>query len=274
MGILDHKVAVITGSTRGIGKAIAHEFVRQGAKVVITSSSKANVDDAVGEFPPDTAYGCVCDVVSTADMEKLIAAAVGKFGRIDCFINNAGISEPFRNITESDPEVWGRVIDTNLKGTYNGSRAAIGYFLRANIPGKIINMAGSGTDSSSNTPWMSAYGSTKAAIARFTSAVAQEYKHTGISVMLLHPGLVRTGMVSADNPTSELYRQLATFNTILDIFAQPPTVAAKLAVRLASGWSDSKTGVYLSALHGTRKKWLLLTYPFRKILNRIDRRTY
>ena len=52
MGILDHKVAVITGSTRGIGKAIAHEFVRQGAKVVITSSSKANVDDAVGEFPP------------------------------------------------------------------------------------------------------------------------------------------------------------------------------------------------------------------------------
>lgn len=274
MGRLDEKVAVITGSTRGIGKAIAHEFVRQGAKVVITSSSNANVQSAVAEFPPGSAFGCVCDVVSAADMERLIDAATKRFGRIDCFINNAGISDPFMNITESDPERWGRVIDTNLKGTYNGCRAAISYFLREDIPGKIINMAGSGTDSGSNTPWMSAYGSTKAAIARFTYAVAAEYKHTGISVMLLHPGLVRTGMVSSDNPTPELSRQLATFSTILDIFAQSPSVAAKLAVQLASDWSDSKTGIYLSALRGRRKKWLLLTYPFRKMMNRIDRRTY
>ena len=273
MGRLDNKVAVITGSTRGIGKAIAHEFVRQGARVVITSSSEANVQAAVAEFPPDTVYGALCDVVSTADMEHLVAAAVGRFGRIDCFINNAGISDPFLNITESDPEVWGRVIDTNLKGTYNGCRAAISYFLRENIPGKIINMAGSGTDSGSNTPWMSAYGSTKAAIARFTFAVAHEYRHTGISVMLLHPGLVRTGMVSSGNPTPELSRQLDTFSTVLDIFAQPPSVAARLAVQLASDWSDSRTGIYLSALNGRKKKWLLMTYPFRKILKRIDRRT-
>jgi glucose 1-dehydrogenase len=274
MGKLDDKVAVITGSTRGIGKAIAHEFVRQGAKVVITSSSAANVHGSVEEFPPGTVYGCVCNVVSSVDIENLIAAAVSRFGRIDCFINNAGISDPFKNITESDPDVWGRVIDTNLKGTYNGCRSAINYFLRENIPGKIINMAGSGTDRGSNTPWMSAYGSTKAAIARLTFAVAQEYKHTGISVMLLHPGLVRTDLVSSDNPTPELSRQLATFNTILDIFAQPPLVAAKLAVRMASSWSDSKTGIYLSALNGRRKKWLLFTYSFRKMLNRIDRRTY
>jgi glucose 1-dehydrogenase len=274
MGILDHKVAVITGSTRGIGKAIAHEFVRHGAKVVITSSSNTNVQAAVAEFPPDTAHGFVCDVVSIADMEQLVAAAVKKFGRIDCFINNAGISDPFRNITDSDPDVWGRVIDTNIKGTYNGCRAAISYFLKENIPGKIINMAGSGTDSGSNTPWMSAYGSTKAAIARFTFAVAQEYKHTGIAVMLLHPGLVRTNMLRTDNPTPELSRQLATFSTILDIFAQPPSVAARLAVQMASDWSDSKTGAYLSAMNGRRKKWLLFSYPFRKITNRIDRRTY
>ncbi len=254
MGRLENKVAVITGSTRGIGKAIAHEFVRQGAKVVITSSSEANVQAAVAEFPPGSVYGCLCDVVSISDMEHLIVAAVARFGRMDCFINNAGISDPFKSITESDPEVWGKVIDTNLKGTYNGCRAAISYFLRENIPGKIINMAGSGTDSGSNTPWMSAYGSTKAAIARFTSAVAREYRHTGISVMLLHPGLVRTAMVSTRNPTPELSRQLATFSTVLDIFAQPPSVAASLAVQLASDWSDSKTALYLSALNGRKKK--------------------
>ena len=274
MGILDDKVAIITGSTKGIGKAIAHEFVREGARVVITSSSNANVQAALLEFPPDSVYGCVCNVVSSFDMEQLIVDTVKRFGRVDVFINNAGISDTFSNITESDPDEWGRVIDTNLKGTYNGCRAAINYYLKEKRKGKIINMAGSGTDRGSNTPWISAYGSTKAAIARFTYAVAAEYRHTGLSVMLLHPGLVRTGMVSADSPTPELSRQLATFNTILDIFAQSPLVAAQLAVKLASGWSDSKTGLYLSALNGRRKKMLLLTYPFRKILNRIDRRTY
>ncbi len=274
MGKLDHKVAVITGSTKGIGKAIAHEFVRQGAKVVITSSTIANVEAAVAEFPPDCVHGCVCDVVSTLDMERLFTEAVKRFGRVDCLVNNAGISDPFASITESDPEVWGRVIDTNLKGTYNGCRAAVTYFLRENIKGKIINMAGSGTDKGSNTPWITAYGSSKAAIARFTYAVAAEYRKTGISVMLLHPGLVRTAMVSPENPTQELARQLATFNIILDIFAQPPSVAAELAVQLASHWSDSRTGIYLSALKGRRKKWLLLTYLFRKMFNRIDRQTY
>jgi NAD(P)-dependent dehydrogenase (short-subunit alcohol dehydrogenase family) len=274
MGILDDKVAIITGSTKGIGKAIAHQFVREGAKVVITSSSYANVQAALSEFPPDSVYGHVCNVVSASDMEQLIVAAAERFGRVDCFINNAGISDPFRSITESDPDEWYKVIDTNLKGTYNGCRAAISYFLKEKRKGKIINMAGSGTDRGSNTPWISAYGSTKAAVARFTFAVAEEYKHTGISVMLLHPGLVRTGMVSADNPTPELSRQLATFSTILDIFAQSPLIAAQLAVKMASGWSDSKTGIYLSALNGRRKKMLLLSYPFRKMLNRIDRRTF
>jgi len=274
MGKLDHKVAIITGSTRGIGKAIAHEFVREGANVVITSSSAMNVKEAVAEFPAGTVYGAVCNVASLPDMEQLFSAAIQRFGKVDCLINNAGISDPFCSITESDPNEWSRVIDTNIKGTYNGCRVAISYFLKEKINGKVINLAGSGTDRSSNTPWISAYGSTKAAIARFTYAVAEEYRHTGISVMLLHPGLVRTGMVSAENPTSELACQLNTFNTILDIFAQPPTVAAKLAVKLASTWSDSKTGMYLSALSSTSKKRLLLTYPFRKLLNKIDRQTY
>ncbi|MDP8305012.1 MAG: SDR family oxidoreductase [Candidatus Chlorobium antarcticum] len=274
MGRLEGKVAVITGSSRGIGNAIAHAFVSEGAKVVVTSSSRTNVDAAVARFPSGSVYGLVCDVLSSSEVETLVSESASRFGKIDCFINNAGISDPFCALGESDPAEWGRVIDTNIKGTYNGSRAAIRYFLSENQHGKLINMAGSGTDSGSNTPWISAYGATKAAIARFTHAVAAEYRHTPISVMLLHPGLVRTAMVSAENPTAELQKQLATFNTILDIFAQPPSVAAGLAVRMASDWSDGKTDMYLSALSGMRKKRLLLTFPFRKIFNRIDRQTY
>lgn len=273
-GRLEGRVAVITGSTRGIGKAIARRFVDEGARVVITSSSPHNVDAAVAAFVPGTVYGYACDVSSPAEMERLVEASAARFGRIDCFINNAGISDPFGNITSSDPAQWGRVIDTNLKGTYNGCRAAIGYFLRENISGKIINMAGSGTDRGSNTPFITAYGSTKAAIARLTFAAAAEYRQSDLSIMLLHPGLVRTGMVSAENPTPELLRQLATFNTILDIFAQPPSVAAGLAVKMASSWSDRKTGIYLSALNEWTKKRLLLSYPIRKLTGRIERETF
>ena len=274
MGKLEQKVAVITGSTRGIGLAIAREFVREGARVVITSSSRANVEAAVREFPDGAVFGHVCDVSSHEEMEGLVNASVARFGAIDCFINNAGISDPFENVGESSPEAWGRVIDTNLKGTYYGSRAAVRYFLSSGHRGKIINLAGSGTDRGSNTPFISAYGSTKAAISRFTFAMAEEYRKDGISVMLLHPGLVRTGMINPVNPTPELRRQFDTFNTILDIFAQSPDRAARYAVKMASGWSDGKTGLYLSALDGKRKKLMLLSYPFRKLLNRIDHRTY
>lgn len=274
MGMLEGRVAVITGSTRGIGNAIACRFIDEGASVVITSSSQANVDSAISALSPEKVYGVACDVSAPAEMERLVDLSAARFGRIDCFINNAGISDPFGSVASSDPAVWGRVIDTNLKGTYYGCRAAIRYFLREKIPGKIINMAGSGTDRGSNTPFITAYGSTKAAIARFTYAVAAEYRQTSLSIMLLHPGLVRTGMVSAENPTPELARQLDTFNTILDIFAQPPDVAAALAVKMASSWSDGHTGIYLSALNAWTKKKLLISYPFRKLTGRIDRQTY
>jgi glucose 1-dehydrogenase len=274
MKSLEQKVAVITGSTRGIGLAIAREFVREGARVVITSSRRENVEAAVREFPEGTVFGHACDVSSYGEMEGLVDVAVSRFGAIDCFINNAGISDPFVNVGESDIDAWGRVIDTNLKGTYYGSRAAVRYFLSEGRKGKIINLAGSGTDKRSNTPYISAYGSTKAAIARFTFAMAEEYRSSGISVMLLHPGLVRTAIIDPVNPTAEFRRQLDTFNTILDIFAQSPERAARYAVKMASTWSDGKSGLYLSALDGKRKKMMLLSYPFRKMLNRIDRRTY
>ena len=274
MGKLDDKVAVITGSTRGIGKAIAQAFVKEGARIVITSARRASVDKALGDYPESSVFGHVCDVSDYAEVEKLLAATVNRFGKLDIFINNAGISDTFYNITDSDPDEWGRVIDINLKGTYYGTRAALDYFLKSGYPGKIINMAGSGTDKKSNTPYISAYGSSKAAIARLTFAVAEEYKNTPVSIMLLHPGLVRTDMVNTAQLTPEMKRQQQTFQAILDIFSQPPSVAASLAVRMASENGGCKNGDYISALDQKRRKWLLFTYPFRKLFGRIDRRNY
>ena len=113
MGKLDNKVAIITGSTRGIGKAIAAAFVREGARVVITSARKSSVDKALKEFPGENAYGHVCDVSDYDEVEKLVLSTVEKFGGLDIFINNAGISDTFYNITDSDPREWGRIIDIN-----------------------------------------------------------------------------------------------------------------------------------------------------------------
>ncbi len=274
MGKLDDKVAIITGSTKGIGKAIAREYVREGAKVVITSSNRANVDAALGDFPGQSVFGHVCDVSDYAELETLVATTVERFGKLDVFINNAGISDTFYNITDGDPQEWGRVIDINLKGTCYGTRAAVHYFLDTGHPGKVINMAGSGTDKKSNTPYISAYGSSKAAIARFTYAVAEEYKNTPVSIMLLHPGLVRTEMTSSVPSTPEMQRQQETFQTIVDIFSQPPSVAASLAVKMASEKGGCKSGDYLSALDRKRRKWLLFSYPFRKLFHTIDRTIY
>ncbi len=271
---LQDNIAIITGSTKGIGLAIARAYVREGAKVVITSSNQQHVDAAIQNFPADRAFGMVCDVSDPESVERLVQETVRRFGALDIVINNAGISDPFCNITDSDPAVWGRVIDINLKGTYYGCRAAMNYFLETGRPGKIINLAGSGTDQRSNTPFISAYGSTKAAIARLTYAIAAEYKETPVSIMLLHPGLVRTEIISTENPTPEMQRQLKTFETIVDIFAQPPSVAARLAVKMGSSWSDGKTGRYLSALTGWRKKMLLMSWPLRKLTGRIDRNQY
>jgi short-subunit dehydrogenase len=104
--------------------------------------------------------------------------------------------------------------------------------------------------------------------------MAEECRKSPISVMLLHPGLIRTSIISPEQTTPEFQRQLKTFNTILDIFAQSPDRAARYAVKMASSWSDGKTGLYLSALDGKRKKLMLMSYPFRKLMNRIDRRTF
>lgn len=273
MAKLFDKVAIITGSTRGIGKVIAQAFVREGAKVVITSSSKINVDAALNDFPDQSIFGHVCDVSNCAEVEELVTTTVERFGKLDVFINNAGISDTFYNVTDGDPKEWGRVIDINLKGTYYGTRAALNYFLETGNTGRIINMAGSGTDKKSNTPYISAYGSSKAAIARFTFAVAEEYKNQPVSVMLLHPGLVRTEILSGPQ-TPEMKRQQATFRTVVDIFSQSPSVAASLAVKMASEKGGCKNGDYLSALDGKRKKWLLFSYPFRKLFHKIDRTNY
>jgi NAD(P)-dependent dehydrogenase (short-subunit alcohol dehydrogenase family) len=269
---LDGKVAVITGSTKGIGKAIAKRFLEEGAKVVVSSRYEANIEKTLAEMNTSDSAGKACDVSRYDDVEALIKFTIERFGALDILVNNAGVAEPFERIIHAPLDAWYAPIETNLKGTYHGCRAVLPYFLKRG-KGKIINMAGAGTGRF-NTPYISGYGSSKAAIYRLTMSLSEEYKGTGVEIMLLNPGMVRTEILGLHAPPPELQKRMQTFEKIIDIFGQPPSVAAGLAVKLASSWSDGKTKLFLSALSRPRSQWLLITYPFRKRFGKIDRADY
>lgn len=269
---LEGKVAVITGSTKGIGKAIAQKFLQEGARVVISSRKQANLDAALASLCSSNARGKTCDVSKYDEVEGLVEFALKEFGKLDVWINNAGVAEPYQKIVDAPLEAWYEPIEINLKGTYHGCRAALSRFLKQGR-GKIINMAGAGSSEKKfdSTACVSGYAATKAAIKRLTFSLAEEYKDAGIEIMLLNPGMVRTEILGTRNPTPEMQKRLDRFLVIQDIFAQPPSVAAELATKMASDWSDGKTGLFLSALSPSRARLLLFTYPFRKWFGKINR---
>jgi NAD(P)-dependent dehydrogenase (short-subunit alcohol dehydrogenase family) len=122
---LDGKIAVITGSTKGIGKAIAKRFLEEGAKVVISSRSEANLEKALAEINSPNVAGKACDVSRYSEVESLIQFAIERFGALDILVNNAGVAEPFERIINAPLEAWYAPIETNLKGTYHGCRAVL-----------------------------------------------------------------------------------------------------------------------------------------------------
>jgi NAD(P)-dependent dehydrogenase (short-subunit alcohol dehydrogenase family) len=189
----NNQVAIITGSSRGFGYAMAVEFARAGARVVVSSRDADAVKRAVDSLPnPVNALGVVCDVRDLAQVYALADAAVQKFGQIDIWINNAGLSHPYTKMVEVKPEHWHTSFDTNFYGTYHGCRVALEKMLPRGR-GHIINVLGMGADRPA--PNQSGYGASKAAVARLTQTLAQEYAGTGVSINAVLPGMMWTDML-------------------------------------------------------------------------------
>ncbi len=202
MDSLHNQVVVITGSSRGFGLAMAQEFQRTGARVVISARDAAAVNAAVQSLPnPANALGVPCDVRELAQVQQLAEAAVQKFGQIDICVNNAGLAHPYTKLLEVEPERWRASLETNLIGTYNGCRTALDKMLPRQR-GQIINILGMGADRPS--PNQSAYGASKAAILQLTQTLAQEYAGLGVSINAVQPGMIWTDMLlnveGVDNP--------------------------------------------------------------------------
>jgi len=191
---LTGKVAVVTGGTRGIGKAIARRLLERGATTAITGTSLKGVEEAVRELRGGPNGANVlplwCDVRQFGDVEKSFngLAQRSKPGGIDILINNAGVGE-FAPVSEMSHEQWHTVIDTNLTGVFHCCRAALPH-LKARGGGWIVNIS----SLAGKNPFAggAAYCASKAGLNAFSEALMQEVRHDGIRVAYVLPGSVAT----------------------------------------------------------------------------------
>ena len=246
---LDGQVAVITGSGRGIGRAIALAYAREGAKLALAARSESELQEAVSAVSElgAEAIAVRTDVTSQKDTERLAHRVVERFGRIDVLVNNAGNSGPIGPLQDNDIADWVNTINVNLTGTFLVCRAVIPAML-GQSGGKIINLSGAGAANAWSN--MSAYCSSKAAVVRLTEVLAQELEGRGIAVNALGPGSVHTGMW--DRMTQEAAQAGADFIHQLGLRVTSGGGAsmdecAELAVWLASDESGALTGRLISA---------------------------
>jgi 3-oxoacyl-[acyl-carrier protein] reductase len=190
---LKDQVAIVTGAAKGIGKAIAVTFLREGAAVVIIDSDKERLEPFRGEIGKDYQKGLTifCDITKSSDVKEMVARVHKKFGRVDILVNNAGIIRrgTIETVTEED---WDRVIEVNLKGTFNCCKAVVEIMKKQNY-GKIVNVssiAGKLGDITSAP----GYGPSKAGVDALTKTLARQLAPHGINVNGVAPHAIETEM--------------------------------------------------------------------------------
>lgn len=277
---------VITGSSRGLGRAMAHQFLSLGDRVVIASRNKQAVDDAVRALaaaaPPlpsgaagsPRVVGVVCDVRDTASVEALATEAVKQLGRIDIWVNNAAVTQaPKAAVAETPPSTLRAVVETNLLGTLYGSRAAMRQMSQQGTGGSVFNVDGAGSRGRS-TANSAVYGATKAAIPQLTRSLAREGRDARVGVHAVSPGMVTTDLLLSSGARTRP-GALKIFNILAE---KPETAAAWLVPRmrgLAAATGPNKappSSAYVSYLTPPGVVWRFATAPFRsgRIFSRED----
>eukprot|EP00890_Picochlorum_soloecismus_P005344 jgi/Picsp_1/5810/NSC_03169-R1_chlorophyll b reductase chloroplastic-like len=228
---------VVTGGTKGTGKAIAKEFLSLGDTVVLCSRDAARVKETVEELSElGKVFGLATDVTKAADVAKLADFAAEKMGQIDIWVNNAGTNAyTFRPILEQENENIEEVVMTNMLGVMYCSKEAIRIMRGQNTGGHVFNMDGAGADGGA-TPRFAAYGATKRSLDQFNKSLRAELGLLGIKNVGVHaisPGMVTTEllMAGADNKVSKFF-----INCLAE---KPETVAEFLVPRMRKVPSQS-----------------------------------
>jgi len=233
---LKDKVALVTGSGRGIGKEIALELAKAGAHIVLVDLDEATLAETAKEI---TSLGVQvltvkADISSFTETEKLLDQTVGKFGKVDILVNNAGITRDNLLLRMREKE-WDMVLAINLKGTFNCTRAAARHMLKQRS-GKIVNIASiiglSGNAGQAN------YAASKAGVIAFTKSTAKEFASRNINVNAVAPGFIQTAMTDA---LKEEVRKAMQERIPLGRFGTPRDVA-NAVLFLISDAADYITG--------------------------------
>ncbi|KAF0121269.1 MAG: 3-oxoacyl-acyl-carrier protein reductase [bacterium] len=248
MGKLNGKVAIITGSGRGLGRGFALAMSKEGAFIVVN-----DVDDSANEVVKEIkssggkAVAVVGGVGTKEVAEKLVSTAVKEFGRLDILVNNAGIIRDSL-LHKMEEKQWDDVITVHLKGTFLNTQAAVKYMIENNIKGRIVNITSSaglyGNVGQAN------YSAAKAGIVGLTLSNAKELARRGICVNAVAPAAQTTMTESMPDKVKEmLYKQLASTSTIQRM-GQPEDVAPTV-IFLASDDSYFVTGQVICAMGAT-----------------------
>ena len=194
---LNNKVAIITGGSRGIGLATAKAFLKEGATVIITSSSPETAQKAAlklrEEFPQSQVEGISPNLASLEEVSEAFSGVVAKYGSLDILVNNAGVSEstPFTSYTQ---EKFDKVMDLNVKGVFNATRAATEHMIPQ---GSGVILSTSSMVSIYGQPSGVAYPTSKFAVNGLTVSLARELGPKGIRVNAVAPGITETDMMKA-----------------------------------------------------------------------------
>ncbi|MCZ6631870.1 MAG: SDR family NAD(P)-dependent oxidoreductase [bacterium] len=241
MGTLENRVAIVTGASQGIGKAIALALGREGVKVVATARTTEAIEAVVDQVREGGSDGLAvtADLSVEADLGRIVEQTVERFGQIDILVNNAAIIHPRIDLVDFDPQLWRQVIEVNLISVALLTKAVLPHMIERGW-GKIINISSIGGRKGGKS--RSAYRVTKAGLISLTESVAAEVKAHGIDVNCICPGGVDTeGYREAfgnrgreDNPSLLL-----------------PEEIANLTVFLASEASSAITGSAVDAFGGT-----------------------
>ena len=235
------KVAVVTGGSKGLGRAMALGLGEAGAKVVVASRTVPLIEETAGEIiqKGGEAIAVPVDVNDPQSIDRMVAQVMDHYGRVDILINNAGIA-PMKRTVDTDIEDWNDVMNTNLKSAFLTSKAVAKGMLKQR-KGKIINI-GSVLGHMASTTAMP-YCVSKAGIAHMTRVLALEWAHFGINVNCIAPGFFETEM-TVQTREDESHMKFLKFKIPFKRLGKPEEIVGA-ALFLASAASDYATGVVL-----------------------------
>jgi NAD(P)-dependent dehydrogenase (short-subunit alcohol dehydrogenase family) len=264
------KNVVVTGSTKGIGHALATEFARLGHGVVVTGRTEAAVDEAVAKIkavaPKAAVVGVPTDVTDFDSVQALWDRAVAELGRVDIWVNNAGLAISTKTIVQNDPSEVSAMVRTNMLGTMFGAKVAAAGMLSQG-GGQIVNILGGGSDGKFR-PGQAIYSSTKRGLGLFTEALTKELEGTNVTVGSVRPGILITdGFIreSKLEDPAKFAKQRKALNIIADpVDEVAPWIAGQILAKPQNGaktvWLTNGKIARRFAMAGFNKRDLFTRY--------------